>query len=72
MSDEDFFSKTEKPSRAKGLPRGRRPKPEGERLETISFKASGAAITKIVANAKKHAKGNLSEWLRDAGVNYKP
>lgn len=47
-----------------------KPKDSGARL--INFKASHKERSVIAARAKKFAKGNISGWLRYAGLNYVP
>lgn len=38
----------------------------------INLKTALAEKKSLEANAKKYADGNLSEWLRLAGLNYIP
>ena len=35
-------------------------------------RANNAEAQILVQNAFVHAGGNMSEWLREAGINYKP
>ena len=38
----------------------------------MNFKVSARDHATMVGRAKKFCEGNLSKWLRHAGVNYKP
>lgn len=53
-----------------GSKRGRKPR-GGPDLESVTFKVEGSAHKKLMAKARRHAKGNLSAWLRHTGVNYR-
>lgn len=38
----------------------------------INFRGSDADRSVFEKKAKKHSRGNVSEWLRTAGINYSP
>lgn len=38
----------------------------------IHVKCSSEVVALLQLNADKYAEGNLSEWLRHAGLNYVP
>lgn len=48
-----------------------RAKPPGEKFELLNFKISPRDRKRLIANAKKFENGNLSAWIRRAGINYK-
>lgn len=43
-----------------------------EKAKLINFKVSDREYATLVLLAKKFATGNLSAWLRNAGLFYKP
>lgn len=43
-----------------------------EKLQLVNLKVKGKDRKMLVALAKKFANGNLSAWLRYAGLHYKP
>lgn len=43
-----------------------------EPLVMKTFKASPDEVEQILENAEKHTRGNVSAWVRDAALNYKP
>ena len=45
---------------------------ERPKTKLRNFKTTDAEWTAIRANAKKYANGNLSLWLRYAGMNHIP
>jgi len=47
-------------------------KPKKEKLQVINLKITSADRKAILAMAKRYAKGNLSAWLRAAGLEYIP
>jgi hypothetical protein len=50
--------------------RGRKPSGRLD-LESVTMKVSKKAHRVMTAQAKRHANGNISAWLRHTGVNYK-
>lgn len=65
--DFDFRSVPKSP----GKKPGRKANPNRVLLVPTTMKASEPTHALITANAKRHAKGNISAWLRYAGVNCK-
>lgn len=47
-------------------------KNSGSKLGVVNVKMSNADRKRMIANAKRFAKGNLSAWLRHAGKVYTP
>lgn len=45
---------------------------EAEEKSLINLKVTKSELKALKANAKKYAKGNLSLWLRHAGIFHKP
>lgn len=45
---------------------------EGENLEIINFRLTKEQKKLVRDLAEKHAKGNLTKWLRAASLNYRP
>lgn len=43
-----------------------------EPKKLITFKVSKSDLEALKKNAAKYAHGNLSEWVRYTGLNYKP
>jgi hypothetical protein len=43
-----------------------------EKLGLINLKVTSSLRKKLSIKAKKYADGNLSKWLRHAGLNYTP
>lgn len=41
-------------------------------LRIVNVKVKEGARKRLQANARKYAKGNLSAWLRHAGLRYVP
>lgn len=37
-----------------------------------TFKVTSAELDEITFKAGKYAKGNFSDWIRKAAINYKP
>lgn len=62
---EDEMKKT------KPAPKSKKAK-NGSHLGVVNVKMSATDRKRLQANAKKHAKGNLSAWLRHAGKVYTP
>jgi len=42
------------------------------RSRTIIIKVSEAERAAIAENAKQHTHGNVSQWLRKAGISFQP
>jgi hypothetical protein len=47
-------------------------KKSGSQLKIVNMKVGSKDRAALNAMAKKHAKGNLSAWLRHAGLKYVP
>jgi hypothetical protein len=43
-----------------------------QELKPINFKCADSDREKIVEKAKEFTKGNVSEWIRHAAMNYSP
>lgn len=43
-----------------------------EKLELLNIKVSAKVKKQLTSKAKKYADGNLSNWLRQAGLKYIP
>jgi hypothetical protein len=50
----------------------KKPIKKGKTLTLLNLKVTDNEHTILDRNAKKHASGNLSAWLRHAGRHYKP
>lgn len=50
----------------------RRPTREPSQLKLMNLKASSKDRAAITSLARKYADGNISAWLRTAGMNYVP
>lgn len=46
--------------------------PKKEKLTLINIKVSEKDRKRLMIQAKRYAEGNLSAWLRYAGINYVP
>lgn len=42
------------------------------KLELVNLKVTKKERLKLEENAERYTKGNLSEWLREAGTRYAP
>lgn len=65
-----YLQEMKKQAKAKKL--AKKSKPKKEKLPVINLKITSADRKAILANAKRYAKGNLSAWLRAAGLEYIP
>lgn len=50
----------------------KKPQTRKSSLTLVNFKCAGKDLKAILANAKKHAGGNYSAWLRHAALHFKP
>lgn len=47
-------------------------KPKKEKAILVNFKIEKNLLRMLTAKAKKYANGNISRWLRFAGINHVP
>lgn len=61
-----------KKTKKKSAPKKKAIKASGSKLKIVNIKVGGKDRSSLTAKAKAHAKGNLSAWLRYAGLRYTP